>query len=88
MGDESTGSNFLIRLIVHRPISVALLIYVALCIPVYIWIEGPTGDFNYIGPDVVLITLGMGSVMFVPIIMMWLRKIKLNSDYVNVPELE
>lgn len=47
---------------------VSVVLYAILCVPAYIWLQGPVGDAGTVDGSLVVIALILGSIMFVPVI--------------------
>lgn len=51
-----------------NPLTTAIVIYAIICVPAYLWLQGPVGTAGMVGPGVVSIGLALGSILLVPII--------------------
>ncbi|SHG41078.1 hypothetical protein [Halobaculum gomorrense] len=56
------------------PTSVAVVVYAALCIPLYFWLEGPVGEAGTVDGSVAAIGLIIASIMFVPVVRAGIRR--------------
>ena len=50
------------------PLTIAIIVYVAICVPAYFWLEGPVGIAGTVDGSLVIAALALGSIMFVPVI--------------------
>jgi hypothetical protein len=44
------------------------LVYLIICIPAFLWLEGPVGGIGMIDGSIVIAGLATGAIMFVPVI--------------------
>lgn len=51
-----------------NPLIVATVAYAIVCVPAYLWLEGPVGGAGTVDGSVAAIGLALGAIMFVPII--------------------
>lgn len=51
-----------------NPLVVAIVAYAIVCVPAYLWLEGPVGGAGTVDGSVAAIALALGAIMFVPII--------------------
>lgn len=65
-----------------NPLVVATVVYAIVCVPAYLWLEGPVGGAGTVDGSVAAIGLALGSIMFVPIIKAGIenRTSRLRSD--------
>ena len=54
--------------ITEHSLAAAAIVYALLCIPAYIWLEGPVGTAGTVDASVAVAGLILGSILFVPII--------------------
>lgn len=80
-GTAGEDLSTLAWLIDSHVVAVAIAIYVVASIPVYIWMVGTVGDAGSIEGGVVMAALATGSLLFVPMLMGWLRKKKFELGY-------
>ncbi|MFC4451265.1 hypothetical protein [Halorussus aquaticus] len=62
--DRDGGSEW----ITEHALTAALIVYVVLSIPVYLWLEGPVGIAGTVDASLVVAGLILGSILFVPVI--------------------
>ena len=48
------------------PLGAALVLYGVLCVPAYLWLEGPVGTAGTVDASVTIAGLALGSILFVP----------------------
>ncbi|WP_254546747.1 hypothetical protein [Halomarina pelagica] len=53
---------------VADPLVVAVVAYAIVCVPAYLWLEGPVGNAGTVDGSVVIAALALGSILFVPIV--------------------
>lgn len=88
MSQTEDRHSLLVRVLDRHLIAASFLVYVIVCIPVYFWLVGPVGDVNTIDSNVVVASLAIGSIVFVPAIMPWLRKKKFQLGYTSMSDWE
>ena len=49
-------------------LTIAIVVYVAICVPAYFWLQGPVGNAGTVDASVVIAALALGSIMLVPVI--------------------
>ena len=52
----------------EHPLVVAIVVYAIVCVPAYVWLEGPVGSAGTVDGSVAAIALALGAIMFVPIV--------------------
>lgn len=52
----------------NHSLTASALVYLLICVPVYLWLEGPVGGAGTIDGSIVLFGLATGTLLFVPII--------------------
>ena len=74
--------------ITAHPLPAAVVLYAILCIPTYLWLEGPVGTAGTVDASVVIAGLVLGSILFVPIIKTVLTNWLGAGRVVNAPASE
>lgn len=85
--DVGAGSSRLAWLIDEHPIVLATVIYAILAAPMYYWLTGFIGIDGEIEQELAIISLAIGGLMFVPGIMVWLRRKKFELGFGKAQEV-
>lgn len=80
--ESSTETPAIIEYLLDEEYVLGTLIYVAVCIPLYFWFEGPVGIAGTVYPSVVIFAMVSGSILLVPMI----AKILRTQFGIGVPE--
>lgn len=75
-GHESQSLTWL----TNHPMVASTFVYLILCVPAFLWLEGPVDGAGTIDSSVVLIGLATAAILFVPVIeSMLIRRFTLSS---------
>jgi hypothetical protein len=66
--NHAQGSDGGSKWITAHPLPAAVVLYAIVCVPTYLWLEGPVGTAGTVDASVVVAGLVLGSILFVPII--------------------
>lgn len=86
MATEDVEQNTIAWLLDEHMMAISIGIYVLAVVPIYFWLVGTVGVAGSIGGGVVIASLALGSLMFVPAIMAWLRKKKFELGYAEAQQ--
>lgn len=84
--DATLSRDRLLEILDRHIVSVAIVLYALLCVPVFLWLEGPVGIAGTVEDSVVILSLALGGILFVPALMIWLRRKKFDLGYASTEQ--
>lgn len=52
----------------NHPLAASTLVYALLCIPVFVWLDGPVGSAGTVDTYTTIIALALGGILLVPVV--------------------
>ena len=66
--NQARDSDGGLEWVTDHSLAAAVVVYAILCVPAYLWLEGPVGIAGTVDASVTVAGLALGGIMFVPII--------------------